>query len=795
MKVLHMRVGSAIVLGMALLAVPIASSAQERSQPRIIRKIAVEGLRRLSEPTVLAKMKIRIGQPYDRKAVSDETANLYKTGEFSEVLDPEVAFFEDGVVVTFRVVEKPKVTAVKFQVLDSPSGKPSISQKDLREEITTKPDGFYTEYTGSADADRIRRLYGEKGYPFTDVRVEAKAVGTNMEVTFVIDEGTRVRIREIEFVGNRAIDAGDLRGVMETKTKDFFFGLFNPGFYDPKILERDIGQVTSYYRGKGFFEARASVDDFAFDPEMEKLRIVIRIFEGPRYTFRGYDFEGNRIFSTPVLAGLTRAETGNPYDEERMQEDRKEILKYYRDRAYIDSKVDPEYRPSFEGTDVRILFRIEEGNEITINQIRVKKNEHTQDRVIRRELEVYPGEKVNYSRIEKSKSNLARLQIFKDVRISWKEVPGARDRKDLEFEVEEERTGRLILGFGVTSGFGLIGNFSILKRNFDISDVPDSIFDIPDRFTGAGQTLKIALQPGTRRSLYQLQFVEPYIFDTRNSLSLSGSYLTIYRSDYDERRLSFTPRIGHAFDFDRDLVFSLGTRIEEVQIKGIDQRAAPDVIAAKGYHSIIALNAGLTYDKVLQDRLEGPYDGHREVISYEYGGEPIGGQVDFHREEASLDLYFPIYVHEEDQLHHVIGLFSKVGGIQPHHSTEDIPIFERFFLGGPNTVRGFRFRGLGPHLHGDSLGGTTAWYGNVEYVFPLFMKYLRGVIFFDYGNLAPDLDSFTIEETRLAAGGGIRINFPFLGSPLPIGLYLGHAFRREASDKPRLFLFTIGMPF
>jgi outer membrane protein insertion porin family len=181
---------------------------------------------------------------------------------------------------------------------------------------------------------------------------------------------------------------------------------------------------------------------------------------------------------------------------------------------------------------------------------------------------------------------------------------------------------------------------------------------------------------------------------------------------------------------------------------------------------------------------------------YEYGGEPLGGEVDFHRIESTLDLFFPIYVHEENQLHHVIGLFSKAGVIEGHHTTESIPIFERFFLGGPNTVRGFEFRGLGPHFNNDSQGGAAEWYGNVEYVFPLFQKFLRGVVFLDYGNLATDFNNFTLDETRLAAGGGIRVNFPFLGGqPLPIGLYLGHAFRKEDSDRTRLFLFTIGVPF
>ena len=199
---------------------------------------------------------------------------------------------------------------------------------------------------------------------------------------------------------------------------------------------------------------------------------------------------------------------------------------------------------------------------------------------------------------------------------------------------------------------------------------------------------------------------------------------------------------------------------------------------------------------MLWEPLEGPYDGHSEWLSFEHAGAPLGGHVDFSKFEGSLSLYYPIYVHDEGRLHHVIGIFTKFGIMEGHHNSVDrIPIFERFFLGGPNTVRGFRFRGLGPHFKKDALGGTAAWYGNFEYVFPIFQKFIRGVFFFDYGNLAKEPSVFELDDMRYAVGGGLRMNFPFLGQPLPIGLYLGKALESEDFDRERTFLFTIGTPF
>ena len=318
------------------------------------------------------------------------------------------------------------------------------------------------------------------------------------------------------------------------------------------------------------------------------------------------------------------------------------------------------------------------------------------------------------------------------------------------------------MGFGVTSGFGVIGNFSITKRNFDITDLPESLYDIPDSFTGAGQTLTLVAQPGSQRSLYRFSLTEPYLFGTRNALTLSASRLTILRDDYDEDRSTFSPRLAHAFDFDRDLVFSLGHRLEEIEIHGIDNDAPSDAFEVEGFTTLIAASAGISYNKILFEYLEGPYDGTNNSVSYEYGGGVLGGEVDFHKGELTNEFYYPIYEYQRgpDTLHHVISLVNRFGIIEPQESTDEIPIFERFFLGGPNTVRGFRFRGLGPHENNNAVGGSGMVYGNLEYSFPIFQKLLRGVLFLDYGNLAPEASDLDFDEMRYAVGGGVRINFP-----------------------------------
>lgn len=796
----HRLVARGPCLALLLLTLPVLlparqACAQSLSQleGKPIRRITVEGLQRLPEAQILEEMKVRPGDPFSSKIASDETGRLYRRGSFSEVSPYRVEPFEDGVWLKFFVVEKKRIRRLLFESTDTADRSPSLSVKDLREKITNLQGGLLNPYTLDLDTREIVRHYQDNGYHFARAEHRIREQDTGLDLAFLIDEGPRLRIRNITFRGNKSVPSGDLAKLMLTREKDLFFGLFSAGYYDPDDLDRDLTQLRLYYHRLGFFEALVTVHRLDFYDSNSSLDIEILVEEGVRYTLEGYEFQHNEVFPTSVLESLVKEKPGSFFSAEAMDVDKAEIEKYFKDQAYIDVEVNWEPIPRFTGTGVKVRFDIDEKHEVYIDRVHIRGNQKTLDKVIRRELEFYPGEKFNWSDLEKSRSNLARLQIFSE--IDYNLVVTDDNRKDVIVQVTEQPTGRLIFGFGVTSGFGIIGNFALNKRNFDLTDLPDSIYDLPEAFTGRGQTLNISVQPGTKRSRYQFQFTEPYLFESRNSLTLSASAITIIRRDFDERRLSFTPSLGHAFDFDRDLVFSVGARLEEVTIDEIDFTSAPDVFEAEGSTSIVALNANLIYDKVLQEPLEGPYAGHLERLTYEFGGDPLGGHVDFNKIQGSIELFFPLYTHEEGNLHHVIAVNSKVGLIEHRSDTTKIPIFERFFLGGPNSVRGFRFRGLGPHFFGDALGGTAAWYGNVEYIFPLFQKILRGVLFFDYGNLETDLQAFDLDRMRYTVGAGVRINFPFLGTPLPVGLYLGDAIKHEDFDRTRFFLFTIGAPF
>ena len=781
----------------ALLFVLLTSGflqAQDRYQGKTIERILIEPadeLTRLDTNSLLSQLRIRSGSPYDRAEVSREAARLYSLGQFSRVEGPFVSPFQDGVSIRFRVAARPTIVDLQF------FGNQAKDDGDLIDgtpPLRTQSGALYNKYISRQDAETIREQYLEDGYLFVQVEARAERVRNGVLVTFRIVEGPQVSISEVRFRGNRAFSSSELAALMATKERDtFFFGLWDSGYYNHADLQADVITLKRFYQSSGFLDVEIEPLDLELDKSKETLVLQVLIDEGEQYTFRGYRFEGNKVFASRTLRDLTTAPVGKPFSAERLEQDRRAILDYYKDRAYIFADAREEYINSFESNDVWVVLNIDEQNEVFIDKIKVKGNINTKDTVVRRELEIYPGERVDKSALDKSRSNLARLGIFTDIRYSY-EDSDLPSNKNLVVNVDESTFGQFIIGFGITSGFGLIGNIQYSKRNFDMLDWPETLYDLGGAFTGAGQTVNIVAKPGTRYSTYRLNFVEPYLFGTRNQLSITGESLDILREDWEEGRARFRTQISHAFDFDRDLTISLGIRFEEVEIEDLEPDAPPDAFASEGKTSLVAADIGMRYDKRLIEPFEGPFDGHRESVFYKFAGDVLGGHVDYHSVEVSQDLYFPLYTHRDGNYHHVIALKNRFGWARPFDSGDTIPIFERFYLGGPQDVRGFRFRGLGPHQNNEPVGGTQQLWGNLEYSFPIYQKLLRGVVWFDYGNLAP-VASFDLRETRFATGAGIRINFPFLGRPLPIGLYFGSPLHKEPDDESRFFLFTIGDSF
>ena len=785
--------GCFATLALALSLAPGNALAQQSPlSGKQIRKITIEGLDKTPESEILGRLQFRIGERYNPEAVEREAAQLFALGKFKRVLGPYESKFEDGVAIRFVVEEKPIVYKVLYL------GRDQLSESDFYSStpsLRLQEGDLFNEYLVEQDRQAIRKKYLDEGFLFVAVDHKIETGKRGAIVSFTISEGSRVQIENIRFSGNNAFSDGDLQENMTTKTKGFWIlSLFTPGYFKHSDLQMDILNLKKFYRSHGYMDVQIEPSAIEILPEKDGLDIEIAIAEGEQYLFDGYLFTGNTVFSEQVLKELTVARAGAQFNQEKLDQDKKSILAYYKDRAYLFAQVSPKFSHSLDKPTMRVRFDIEENNEIHINKIKVKGNLFTQDRVIRRELEFYPGEKIDNSSLVKSNSNLSRLGIFQRIDYSY-EPTSQPSYRDVVVNVNEvPNFGNIMFGFGLSAGHGIFGNIQLTKKNFDILDTPDSLYDLRTAFTGAGQTLSINLSPGTIWSRYQLTFVEPYLMDTKNSLRLNFRSIKWWRRSWEERHTGFLPSISHAFDFDRDLRARIGARVGNIKVDNVDDAAPQDAKDVTGTTDIIGLTLGLEYDKLLYRPYEGPYDGHKETLDYEIAAGFFGSEINFHKIQIGQSLVFPVY-QQEDGNHHVVALKANLGLIEPFGDTDEIPIFERLFLGGPQNVKGFRYRGMGPHESGVPIGATGQVWGTVEYGFPVFEQVLRGVVFLDYGNLQ-DASDFRFEDMRYVLGFGARLNFPLLGGiPIPIGLYFGTPIQRAPQDETRFFLFSIGNIF
>ncbi len=357
--------------------------------------------------------------------------------------------------------------------------------------------------------------------------------------------------------------------------------------------------------------------------------------------------------------------------------------------------------------------------------------------------------------------------------------PGNEPYVILDVDAEETQTGRLMIGAGVNSNAGLVGNIVIDEQNFDLFRIPRSWDDVRNgtAFRGAGQRFRLEAAPGTQLQRYTATFQEPYLFDTRIGLSTSASYFTRYFFDWAEERLGGRVGLGYQFAFAPDLSVNAGFRGENVDI--FQPRVlAPDIVNMLGTNSVYGFSGGIIHDT--RDSPFLPTQGH--LATFEF--EQVIGTFQYPRGVLEGRQYFLVNERPDGSGRHVLAIGSVLGMSGP-----DTPAYDNFFAGGYNTIRGFTFRGASPRQDGAIVGGPFQWLNTVEYMFPITADdSLRGVIFTDFGTVEPNV---AISQMRVAPGVGLRITLPAMG-PAPIALDFAFPVAYASDDTQQLFSFFVG---
>jgi outer membrane protein insertion porin family len=743
---------------------------------RLVKEILIEGASLVSEESVRNSLRTKVGERYREADVQEDVRTLVQTGKFENVYATR-QLDGDQVVVTFTVVEKPEVESVEFY------GNKKFSAKDLLEDVDLGPGSPMDRFAVNRGRDNIEQRYKDAGYSYAKVAVDEELIKNERRVVYTIVEGPRVRVRKILFEGNENFSDRRLKREINTKT---YIWLFRTGELDQERLERDVADLAKFYRNEGFLDAKVSYR-IETSEDLRDLTLIFVIDEGIRYYVESIKVEGNRAFDNDAILTPLKIQPGTAYINEWIKSDVEYLEAEYGRSGYIYANVKPQwvYSETTPG-QIHLTLKIDEGNQFRVGRIVVRGNERTKDKVVRRNLRFYPEELYDTTKTKVAEQRLRETTLFSEASVT--PVGDEEGVRDALVRVAETETTVFLLGVGVTSNSGVVGNLSIENRNFDLFDWPRSTgeFFRGKSFKGAGQILRFQVEPGTELNRLRLDFREPYLLDQPVSFG-QGFYLySRGREGYDERRVGTQTSFGHRFQRGilRGWAGEVALRIEGVKISGADFRDAQDIQDDEGSHFLTSVKGTLVRDTT-DSRLM-PSRGSRFVVSYEQFGA-LGGEYSFGKLTASHAWYRTLHEDVLDRKH-ILVLHGKAGQI-----FGDAPVFERFYGGGLGSIRGFEYRGVSPRqgFDDDPVGGDFMLVCGAEYSFPIYGKILRGVTFLDMGTVE---DDFGISSWRASLGVGARVVVEWLG-PVPLAFDFSVPISKDSEDDTQVFQFSIGVTF
>jgi outer membrane protein insertion porin family len=752
---------------------------------RAVEEVRILGNTTVSQAVIRNAIRTAVGDPLDPATVEEDYQRVFNLRKFANVearVEPTVT----GVNVVFVVVEQNQINGISFRGNTKLATPTLLATVDLR--VGEAIDPFRIALARGA----IEELYRGRNYPFARVTVDETALRDRGEVEFTVAEGPNVRIRNIEFRGNASFSDDRLQRQVRSSTWIF---IFRSGRFIPQQVEEDVAALRRYYESKGFFDARVG-RKLVYSPDMRDLEIQFLIDEGPRYTVERVRFEGNTKLTEDELRPRLRMLEGRPYDGEVLQRDVREIVRAYSPFGYIyrPGAGDPDYlqigtanepvRRVFqrEQGKVELVYQIREGKPFRVGRIIPKGNIRSQEKLILREMRFAPGELYNAGEVADATDRLRATPYFGGVAIT----PIGRDPnyRDLLVEVEEAKTASFNVGAGINSNGGVGGNITYQQRNFDLLNFPNSPAEIfSDRaFIGAGQDLRISLEPGTEASNASVRFTEPWLFDMPYSFTGEIYLRDRQREDYDEGRFGGQVTFGKRFNYVWSGTVTL--RGEDIDISDIedDELRAIELLREEGHNTLTSVNLGVRRDTVNPGFL--PHTGSvlTGVVS---GYGLLGGDYHFQRFSLGYDAYYTL---DEDLIDRktVLGLHGNLGYI-----TGESVFPERFYGGGIGSIRGFDFRGISPRsgIEHDPIGGDFLATGSVEMNFPVLGESLRGVAFADFGTVEREFELGTI---RSSVGAGVRLVLPFLGQA-PLALDFAVPITKDDEDETQLISFSFGI--
>ncbi len=727
-----------------------------------IYKIMILGNAKVEEGVIRGAIKSREGGPFSVEKVREDLRSIFDLGYFTDV-QVDIKPTPQGKEVIFIVVEKPSIKEILIK------GNDKVKLNDIKEKMTLKSRTILNLDKVKEDSEQIRKLYFSKGYYGVKVEYKLDYLETNEAVvTFTISEGPKGHIQKIVFKGNKKIKTSQLKKLMTTKERNIFSIITKTGTLDEEILKNDLQLLSAYYFDQGYLDVKISEPKIDLS-NPKKIRIEIELVEGPQYHFGNIDFKGDLLTTKEALFKVLKIKRNDVYSNTAIRKDINALTEMFANQGYAYVEINPETSVDNKNLLVGLTFDIEKKKRVSFEKIQVVGNTKTRDKVIRRELQVAEGELYSAADLNKSRDRLKRTGYFKEVEFNTSR--GSTEEKiNLDLKVEEAPTGSLSFGIGYSSIESIVGSASVMDRN---------LFGL-----GYQGVLKFSL--GAKTQDIRLGFTDPYflgypfsagfdlyherveIFETY-SYKITGGDIRIGKELTDKIRL--------------DAVYKL----EEINIYNVKADASTFIAEQKGKKTTSAISLTPSIDT--RDDYYNPRRGAKHSLLIQNAGGILGGDNYFVKVMGETSWFFPL------PLNTTLNLRAKAGVIEPYGG-KTLPIYEKFFMGGIQTVRGFEYGRAGPvDKNNEPVGAKYMVVFNTEWIFPLSREIgLRGALFFDVGKawgVEAGKDINRNSGIKFGVGPGIRWFSPFG----PIHIDLGFNLNPKKGEKGHVIDFTAGSVF
>lgn len=723
-----------------------------------VTQIVVKGNRRIEKDAILGVMQTREGEILAPANLREDLKAIYKMGYFTDVrLDASDT--PEGRILTVLVKEKPAIREIMVE------GNRKLKKDKILEVMNLKPFSVASEAAIKEDINKVQQAYREKGYYEAQITYELMPAGEHeVNLMLRVNEGGKMAVKDIEFEGNKAFSSKELRKVMETKERGFFAPvawITGAGKLNRDVLERDLEKIGAFYYNHGYIKAK--VGEPKVDIKGNWIYITIPVEEGPEYHVGKVDMTGDLLEDKNTMVKMLRTLTDEIYSREVLQEDLTTLADFYADHGYANADIVPLIKENNERMIVDITFDIHQGKKVYFERIDIGGNIKTRDKVVRRELRVYEQDMFSATNLKESIKNLRRLEYFEDVNFAT--TPGsAPDRMNLKITVKERPTGTFGLGAGYSTQDRLVGMVEVSQNNL----------------FGRGQQLKLSGIIGSISHRVRASFVEPYLFDRPLSLGIDAFNWEREYSEYNRISKGGVLRLSHPLKWKYTRLFWM-YRFENVQLRDLQSGASAVLVEASKIHNTSATSFVIRRDS--RDSLFAATKGSDNSLSFEMAG--LGGDTAFVRYIAESGWYFPLKWNVVAVSHARAGGMNKL-------SWGAMPAYELFYLGGIDTIRGFKYAEISPRdpATGDRIGGPRFLQLNQEIRFPLYKKLgLTGTLFFDAGNVYGP--NYVGPFLRTSAGVGIRWFSP-MG---PLRVEWGYNLSKHPWERTSAWEFTMGGSF